>query len=176
MREEEKFSGKDVCKEQNYQFIFKSFSQEIYRFIYYKIGDNEKARDILQEAYIKLWENCKTVPFDKAKFYLLHVVKNKVIDLYRTKKITVEYSDAVIKRVEKENPEFLLEEKQYGEKLNTVLDKMPEKLRVTFLLNRIDGKKYREIAEMLDISQKTVEHRMKHALEFLRKELGAFNR
>ena len=168
--------NQNVCEEQNYQFAFKTYSKEIYSYIYYKIGNEEKAKDLVQESFIKLWENCSKVPLDKVKFFLLRVTKNKIIDAYRTKKITVEYSDAVMKRVEKEHPEFLLEEKQYGQRLNAVLNKMPEKLRVTFLLNRIDGKKYREIATILEVSQKTVEHRMKNALEFLRDELGYFNK
>ena len=57
------------------------------------------------------------------------------------------------------NPEYLMEEDEFKNKLMAVIQDLNEEQRVVFLLNRIDDKKYREIAEMLEISQKTVEKR-----------------
>lgn len=165
-----------VCKEHNYHLLFTKFSKDIYKYLYYKTGNEVLAKDTVQETFIKLWENCAKVPFEKAKFYLLRVAKNKVIDSYRTQKIKIEFKDTHIKRVNTETPLFLMEKDEYEVTLNNVLNSMPEKFRITFLMNRIDGKKYREIAEELDISVKTVEFRMQKALKHLKKELGTFNR
>lgn len=167
---------KSVCEEQNYHTLFTRFSKDIYRYLYYKTGDEIVSKDIVQETFMKLWENCKKVSFDKAKFYLLRVAKNKVIDTYRTKRINIEFDNTHIKRVEKETPQFLMEQSEYEAKLNKAINDMPEKFRITFLMNRIDGKKYREIAEELEVSIKTVEFRMQKALAFMKKELGTFNK
>ncbi len=70
-----------------------------------------------------------------------------------------------------QSPEYLLEEEEFKKKLLNVISDLSEDQREVFLLNRIEDKKYREIAELLDISQKTVEKRMSAALKILRKKL-----
>jgi len=70
-----------------------------------------------------------------------------------------------------ESPEFLMEEKEYKVKLDNALNALPENQRTTFLLNRIDGKKYTEIAEIEGVSVKAIEKRMHLALKSLREEI-----
>ena len=67
---------------------------------------------------------------------------------------------------------FLLEEKEFMQKLENAIASLSEKQREVFLLNRIDKKTYTEIAVFLDISKKAVEKRMHNALKVLRKEIG----
>jgi RNA polymerase sigma-70 factor (ECF subfamily) len=64
-----------------------------------------------------------------------------------------------------------LEEKEFNAKLEKSLSKLSESQRIAFLMNRIDGKKYKEIAEILNISIKAVEKRIHNALLNLRKEI-----
>jgi RNA polymerase sigma-70 factor (ECF subfamily) len=64
-----------------------------------------------------------------------------------------------------------LEEKEFSAKLEKALSKLSESQRIAFLMNRIDGKKYKEIAEILNISVKAVEKRIHNALLNLRKEI-----
>ena len=70
-----------------------------------------------------------------------------------------------------ESPEFILEEKQFKAKLQNAIANLSEAQRTAFLMNRIDGKKYTEIAEILEISVKAVEKRIHGALVSLRKEI-----
>ncbi|MNE92117.1 RNA polymerase sigma factor [compost metagenome] len=70
-----------------------------------------------------------------------------------------------------ENPEYLLEEKQFQVKLLKAIENLNEKQRIAFLMHRIDGKKYNEIALELNISVKAVEKRIHLALLSLRKEI-----
>jgi RNA polymerase sigma-70 factor (ECF subfamily) len=70
-----------------------------------------------------------------------------------------------------ENPEFILEEKQFKNKLLKAIENLNETQRVAFLMHRIDGKKYSEIADELNISVKAVEKRIHLALLELRKEI-----
>jgi RNA polymerase sigma-70 factor (ECF subfamily) len=64
-----------------------------------------------------------------------------------------------------------MEQKQFQEKLEGALDSLPENQRTVFLLNRIDGKKYAEIAEMEGVSVKAIEKRMHLALKTLRDQI-----
>ena len=66
----------------------------------------------------------------------------------------------------------MLREKEFKEKLDRVINGLPEDQRVAFLMNRIDKLKYREIADVLGVSQKTIEKRIHSALLVIRKEIG----
>ena len=70
-----------------------------------------------------------------------------------------------------QSPEYLLEEEEFKLKLTKAIASLSELQREVFLLNRIEGKKYREIADLLDISQKTVEKRMSGALQILKAQI-----
>ena len=70
-----------------------------------------------------------------------------------------------------QSPEFLLEEKEYLDKYQKALSNLTEEKRIAFLLNRVEGKKHKDIAEILGISRKAVEKRIYTALEQMRKEI-----
>ena len=73
-----------------------------------------------------------------------------------------------------ENPEFLMQESEYNDKLQKALANLTEPQRVAFMMNRVEGKRFKEIAELLDISTKAVEKRIYGALEKLRKDIYRF--
>lgn len=70
-----------------------------------------------------------------------------------------------------ETPEFIMEGNEYMEKLQRAISNLTEAQRVAFLLNRVEGKRHKEIAALLDISTKAVEKRIYGALKKLREEL-----
>lgn len=160
----------NVCEEQVYNMLFKANSKTVFNYIYYKYGNEEKAYDTVQEAFIKLWENCAKVAPNKAKAYVYTIANNLYLNIIKAEKVRLKYADKSL-AVSNESPEFLLEEKQFKEKLEKALSDLPENQRTTFLLNRIDGKKYAEIAEMENVSVKAIEKRMHLALKTLREKI-----
>ncbi|MBT8284422.1 MAG: sigma-70 family RNA polymerase sigma factor [Flavobacteriaceae bacterium] len=161
----------NVCEEQVFNTIFKSNSKTIFNYIYYKYGNEEKAYDAVQEAFVKLWENCAKVAPDKAKAFVYKVANNLYLNVLKAEKVRLKYAEKATKDRNQESPEFLLEEKEFKEKLDRALDSLPENQRTVFLLNRIDGKKYAEIAEMEGVSVKAIEKRMHLALKTLREQI-----
>lgn len=161
----------NVCEEQVFSSVFKANSKTIFNYIYYKFGNEEKAHDAVQEAFVKLWENCAKVSPEKAKSYLYTVANNLYLNVIKAEKVRLKYADRHSKTVSNESPEFVLEEKQFKQKLDDALNDLPENQRTTFLLNRIDGKKYAEIAEMEGVSVKAIEKRMHLALKSLREKI-----
>ena len=87
------------------------------------------------------------------------------------KKVVLKYAKSQPDRINSESPEYLLEEKEYHEKVERAISNLRETQRTAFLLNRIEGKKYSEIAELLGISVKAVEKRMSQALASLRQDI-----
>ncbi len=160
----------NVCEEEVFSTLFRTHSKTVYNYIYYKFGNQEKAYDAVQEAFVKLWENCSKVSPEKAKSYVYTVANNLYLNVIKAEKVRLKYAGRQ-SNTSHESPEFLMEEQQYKEKLERALDSLPENQRTTFLLNRIDGKKYAEIAEMEGVSVKAIEKRMHLALKALREQI-----
>ncbi len=160
----------NVCEEKVFNAIFKSNSKTIFNYIYYKYGNEEKAYDAVQEAFVKLWENCAKVAPEKAKAFVYKVANNLYLNVLKAEKVRLKYAEKAPKN-SPESPEFLMEEKEFKDKLDRALNSLPENQRTVFLLNRIDGKKYAEIAEMEGVSVKAIEKRMHLALKTLRAQI-----
>jgi len=161
----------NVCEEQTFSSVFKANSKTIFNYIYYKYGNEEKAHDAVQESFVKLWENCAKVAPEKAKSYLYTVANNLYLNVLKAEKVRMKHADKHSNTISNESPEFILEEKEFQKKLDNALNSLPENQRTTFLLNRIDGKKYAEIAELEGVSIKAIEKRMHLALKSLRKKI-----
>jgi len=161
----------NICEESLFSAIFTKYSKSLHDFLYYKYGEELHPQDKVQEAFIKLWDNCKDVPFEKAKSFLFTVANNSVLNDIKHRKVVLNYQKSKPKDYTIETPEFLMEEKEYMEKYQKALSNLTEGQREAFLLNRIEGKKHKEIAELLDISTKAVEKRLYGALKKLREEI-----
>lgn len=162
-----------VCEAKTYESIYKQYSRSLYRFMYFKCGDQDRAEDLVQEAFIKLWNNCAKVIFSKAKSYLYTIANNQFLNEVAHNKVKLNYQQSSAKdRNNNESPDFILEEQEFMVKLKKAIEELTPGEREVFLLNRIEDKKYREIAEMLNISVKAVEKRMHGALLKLRNSIG----
>ncbi|RZJ70928.1 sigma-70 family RNA polymerase sigma factor [Flavobacterium sp.] len=161
-----------VCEESLFSKIFRQHAKSLRNYIVYKFGDDEKAQDVTQDAFAKLWENCADVPQEKAKSYLYTVANNAALNKIAHKKVVLAYAQTTsVRAVTTESPEFVYEEEEFRNKLQNAIGNLSEAQRTAFLMNRIDGKKYHEIAEILEISVKAVEKRISGALVSLRREI-----
>ena len=161
----------NVCEEETFSQIYNDYGKTIWNFLYFKCGDNAQADDLVQDAFIKLWQNCKKVTREKAKSFLYTVSNNMFLNQVAHDKVVLQYAQLQPQKVDTQSPQYLLEEKQYHQRLQNAIANLTDAQRTAFLLNRIEGKKYAEIAKILDISVKAVEKRMSHALASLRKEI-----
>jgi len=161
-----------ICEEQVFAGIFKKHAKDLHDFLYYKFGEHINAEDQVQNAFLKLWDNCAKVSLDKSKSFLFTVANNLAINLVKHQKVKLNYQNtSETKTSTNQDPEFILEEKQYLEKYKKALANLTEAQRIAFLMNRVEGKKHQEIADVLGISRKAVEKRIYGALEKLRKEI-----
>lgn len=162
-----------VCEEAVFSRFFQSNVKVLRNYLLYKFGNEEQANDVSQEAFIKLWENCSDVPLEKAKGFIYKVANNATLNKIAHQKVVVAFAQKTNPTHQtNESPEFILEHEQFKTKLEKAIQNLTDAQRTAFLLNRIDGKKYSEIAEILDISVKAVEKRISGALSSLRVEIG----
>jgi len=160
----------NVCDETVFTDFFKKHVKHLRNYLLYRFGNNAQAEDVAQTVFTKLWQNCADVPLEKAKSYIYTIAVNTSLNLISHKNVILDYEKSNPSHDRNhENPEFLLEEKEFKNKLYAAIENLPETQRVAFLMNRIDGQKYSEIAEELNISVKAVEKRIHLALLELRK-------
>jgi len=159
------------CEEHVYSALFKKHSKNLHDFLYYKFGAKLNPKDKVQDAFIKLWDNCKKVPPEKAKSFLYTTANNLMLNAVVHQKVVLKHQNKPQRHSTNESPEFILEEKQYSDKLQKALDNLTEAQRIAFLMNRAEGKRFKEIAELLDISVKAVEKRIYGALKKLREDI-----
>ena len=160
------------CNPDNFRQLYEEHSDALHRFAYYKVGDDQRAEDIVQESYLKLWKNCAEVAMMKAKQFLFAVANNLMLDQFKHQKVVLKYQQTQTDRKEGQDPQFLLEEQEFKARLQAAIDSLPDGQREVFLMNRIDKMKYREIADLLGVSQKAIEKRMHKALLHLRQKIG----
>lgn len=151
--------------------LFNRLYSQIKNFVYYKTGDIEIADDIAQETFIKIWEKKNEIRQETVKSLLYIIAGNLCKNRFEHKKIVFEFANSYQQKEHSVSPEFELELKEFNNKLQNSIGALTEKNRTVFLMNRIDGLTYNQIAENLGLSQKAIEKRMKSALHELKKTI-----
>lgn len=154
--------------------MYNKYAKELHDYLYYKYGEQSNPGDKAQDAFIKLWENCRKVLFSKARGFLYKVANNMVLNDIKHQKVVLRYQQEKPQQYTNENPEFLMEKEQYFKKYQQALTKLSEEQRVAFMLNKVEGKKHEEIAEQLGVTRKVVEYRIYSAFTLLKTELDNF--
>lgn len=162
----------------NFDEIYVEYFGGLCRFACEYLGDWDEARNLVQDVFLDLWQRGKRVEVKGSlSTYLCTLVKNRCIDRLRhliavkrhQKEISAEMREMEQSLEALESiGELLREDQDIRKRMNEALERLPEKCREIFLLSRLEGKKYREIAQMLDISINTVETQMSIALKKLK--------
>ena len=149
----------------NIDIIFKTYYRPLCIYaMHYLSGNMEEAEDVVQECFVKIRQQNA----DSSKAYLYATVRNMCIDCLRRKQIdTVEIRPQDLEGYITDSD---AQERSFREaELWTAIDSLPERCRQIFLMSKRDGMKYHEIAEELNLSEKTVEHQISKALKQLKR-------
>ncbi|MGB5818611.1 MAG: sigma-70 family RNA polymerase sigma factor [Saonia sp.] len=157
-----------------YTHVFNCYFHELNNYISVICGNRIMAQEIAQQTFIKFWDKRKKLAIkDNIKRYLFSMAYNLYKDLQKenTKKLALikelQYS-AIVELIEND-PE---DTEQKLIRLNKEIDKLPKKCKAIFLLGKKEGLKYKEIAEKMNISIKTVEAQMSKAIFRLKNTLN----
>lgn len=138
------------------------------------VDSYETAEECVNDVLINLWKNRKLIKIENSvRAYALISVRNRSLDYLRKRNRarTTTLEEAYNMSQQDDCPEHQLHMENLHVQLYQAIEKLPPQCKNVFLMNRKDGLKYREIAEQLNISLKTVETHMGRALKFLRKQL-----
>ena len=167
---------------ENFDSIYINNFSRLFLFAKEYVLFDEEAENIVQDIFLMLWEKREALRVDVSlTAYLFTLVKNKCIDFLRHQMVEQMYTENVKHEYYEElNVKlFALEsfdhnfssEEDIETLLRNAIDKLPERCRLIFIKSRIEGKKYKEIAEELNLSVNTVEGQISIALKKLREEL-----
>ena len=163
----------------NPQFIDDLFRQYSKPLFYYaaKFVDSETAKDIVQDVFVKLWSDRSITINQSLNALLFTMIRNNCLQYLEKQKVRNKYSESAGLLLREDELRYYMEERtslieqELEDKLNEVLNNMPERCREIFKLSRFENKKNREIAEELDISVKAVEKQVTKALATIRIEM-----
>lgn len=132
------------------------------------------ARDVVQEVFIKIWDNRENFYINQSlKAYLFMAVRNQSLNFLQQRKQKQRLEDRLKKQQvlnEAINKDELNTE-ELTQKVWKFVEQLPERRRTIFILYRKHGLSYEEIAEVMGIARKTVENQMGKSLKFLREQV-----
>lgn len=156
-----------------FEQVYEQLFPQLLSFMYYKTGDMEQAKDYTQEAFSRYWLNAGKVHQDKVKSYIYTIANRLYLDNVNHQKVKLKFqyrSDLSESHMEF-NPEYIYREAEFKDSLELAISNLPEQARIVFLMSRLEKRKNREIAELLNISIKTVEKHLCVSLKKLRNAL-----
>ena len=162
---------------QAFEWLFRQYYEKLCQWAHHYLQDLDSSEEVVQDLYYHLWRNRDTTEFHvSVKSYLYKAVSNncKMLIRNRDRRSAIEAEIVLLNTDSAEEPEELLEVKEIREVVNRTLEELPEKPAQIFRMSRYEGLKYREIAEKLSISIKTVEANMGKALKVFRKNLQEY--
>jgi len=135
--------------------------------------DPTKSEDIFQNVFVKLWVYRKNIDSNiPIKRYLQKSVYNEFIDQYRKNKSVISMEEKHLKAINTIIDDDSLNIEKLMVRVNKEIEKLPEKCKRVFILNKKEGLTHNEIAEYLQISKKTVEGHITRAFKILNRKLG----
>lgn len=154
--------------------LYNRYWNQVYHFSKLYLTRQDTAEEVVQEVFTKLWESREFVS-EKENFkgLLFIITRNLVFNKHRKQLNEDFYKMTVLSAMENAsyNLEEEIETRNLSEYIDRLIEELPPRRREIFILSRKNHKSYREIAEMLRISEKTVENQISATLKYLRKNI-----
>ena len=163
--------------EEAFQTLFLKYYSAMCRFANQLLNDRELAEEIAQDMFVKIWEKRAFLNIETSvKHYFFRSVRNHCLNHIQHEKIKKQYANKIMESAHQEiNTEQYYLEIDLVKRIEKSIASLPPKRMEIFRLSREQGLKYKEIADKLGISVKTVEAQMGLALKYLREDLKDFS-
>jgi len=158
--------------------IYNRFQALLYIYACKITMDKEEAEDIVQEVFIYLWDKRTTIILKSSlSAYLYSAVRYKFFNLLDHKKIRKDYKQSFQNFLDQGEciTDDYIREKEFSQLIEKEIAALPDKMRNIFELSRRQNLSRKEIAEKLNVSEKTVKNQISNALKILRGKLGFFS-
>ena len=155
----------------DFKMIYDAHFDDLRRYLIYRSGDQDLSKDIAQNVFMKVWTKKIEIASGNIKSLLFKMATDEFISYIRKKKVEKESTESIDLKLirEPDKNDDLLEKKVLFQK---ALNQLPEKQKTAFLMNKMQGLTHKEIAEILNLSQKAIEKRIGLALKALKQNIN----
>lgn len=159
-----------------FEFLYRLYWTKVYNFTRLYISSNSDTEDIVHEVFIKLWDIRAFVDEEKNFNGFLFIITRNFIFNYSRKAFNESFYKVTTLEAlnESYDIENELEASSLRAHIDSLIELLPPRCREVFRMSREQQLTYKEIAERLDLSEKTVEHHITHALKFIKKNLEMY--
>lgn len=159
-----------------FEQLFRSHFKALHAYAFTIIREEVTAEEMVQNVFCRLWENRGRIEINQsAKAYLYRSVYNESLNYLKHQKVKEAYQRHAVRNADQEeSPAQKNAHQELQQNLSKAMNELPEQCRTIFQMSRFEELKYREIAEALGLSVKTIEHQMGKALRILRIKLADF--
>lgn len=163
--------------EATFEQIFKTYFKNLHAYAFTILKDEDEAEEMVQQVFFKLWDRAENLSFNgPIAAYLYRAIHNECLNYLKHQKVRANHQLYVAHSMKQQSEH--VQGRVLGKELEAsykkALEELPEQCRLIFQLSRFGDMKYREIADELNISVKTVENQMGKALKLLRQKLVEF--
>ncbi len=158
----------------DFEMLFKTHYKALHAYATIILKDEDDAEEIVQQLFLKFWEKRELLSVQTSlKAYLYKCIYHDSLNYLKHQKVKSKYQDFTQHRMDNTYNDRL-EVTELQQQINLALNDLPEQCRTIFQMSRFEELKYREIAEALGLSIKTVENQMGKALRIMRIKLADF--
>ena len=161
-----------------FDMLYNRYSKRIYKFAYSILKSPEESENIVQDVFLSLWENRIKIENDSSvKYYVFSIAYNSAISIIRKKTSESKFIEYLksLQHLNQEPVNIELEYHELTDRLEDIVNHLPDRQKSVYLLHNIEGLKYNEIAVRLNISVNTIENHMSRAFKTIRKKLGKYS-
>nr|WP_302180095.1 RNA polymerase sigma-70 factor [Chryseosolibacter indicus] len=154
--------------------LFLRYYSRLCSFASFIVRDEAASEEVVSEVLLNIWKNRKTIHIQSSvRAYLFTCVRNEALRAVKQKNmILIKPEDDALQTLSDDyDPHESLEFQELENNVHFVIGSLPEKCKQFFMLSRFDGLKYSEIAQLYNVSEKTVENQIIKALKILRERI-----
>ena len=162
-----------------YTAIFERYTEVLLRHAYRLLHNRHEANDVIQDVFLTLWQKRESMEFKTSlSSYLYCSVRNRIFDMLSHEKVVVRYAQSISDFMEEGycTTDEQIREKELAAIINKEIEALPSKMRKVFILHKKEQLSYKEIAEQLNITDKTAKQQVYNAVKTLRLKIASFGK
>ncbi|MFD2904862.1 RNA polymerase sigma-70 factor [Sphingobacterium anhuiense] len=164
---------------QAFTVLYDRYWKKLYTAAANKLNNLEEAEDIVQQVFVSIWNRREELEIHSSfSSYLAVAVKYRVLKClnarYKHKHFSDIAAESVLSELSDDSTQQWLEFHEVNQRLQFLVEALPEKCRLVYEMSRLEGRSHKDIASALELSEKTIEYYITKALKFIRTGLKTF--
>lgn len=160
-----------------FKILVEEYQQYAFKLAFRIVCNDEDAKDVVQESFIKIWKNMKTYKREiKFTTWMYKIITNTAIDKLRVIKrnnhVNIKDVSQLLDLMSNEHPDIQFDNLETGQLIRTISESLPEKQKLVFILRDLQGMGSKDVEEVLDMNETSVKSNLYFARKAVREKLN----